>query len=105
VLGESNADVLMESTLSFARRFGDRERNEEMDFEGLEGSDARAFGRDMGMVLPWIREIKWPFDARYVLRLAGAYGAVRILSDSMTRLSMQERVLWLNRVLARDSDV
>jgi hypothetical protein len=53
VLGESNTDDRIESMLSFLR-FGERERNDEMDFVGLEGREARAFGKEGGVVLWWI---------------------------------------------------
>jgi hypothetical protein len=54
VLGESNADDRIESMLSLVLRFGERERNEEIDFVGLEGREASAFGSE-GIVFWWIR--------------------------------------------------
>ena len=54
MLGESNADDRIESMLSLVLRFGERERNEEIDFVGLEGREASAFGSE-GIVFWWIR--------------------------------------------------
>jgi hypothetical protein len=46
VLGESNTDDLIESMLSLVLRFGERERNDEIDFVGLDGREAKAFGSE-----------------------------------------------------------
>jgi hypothetical protein len=47
VLGESNADILIESMLSLFLRLGELKRDV-IDFVGLEGSEANAFGSDGG---------------------------------------------------------
>ena len=66
VQGESNAVVdrtdEMESLLLL--RFGERESNEERDLVGLEGSEARAFGKEGGRVFRWMMVSKCVFAVR-----------------------------------------
>jgi hypothetical protein len=50
VLGESNAADRTESRVSLFLRFGDRERNDEIDFVGLVGREARALIGEGGRV-------------------------------------------------------
>jgi hypothetical protein len=51
VVGESNAVVdRIDAIESLFLRFGERESSEEMDFVGLDGSEARAFGKEGGSV-------------------------------------------------------
>jgi len=55
VLGESNAVVDRTDEMeSLFFRFGERESNDERDLVGLEGSEARAFGKEVGRVFRWM---------------------------------------------------
>jgi len=73
VLGESNAVVdRMDETESLFFRFGERESNDESDLVGLEGSEARAFGKDVGRVFRWMIVSKCVFAVRYAIKLDGA---------------------------------
>lgn len=55
MLGESHAVFdRIDAIESRFRRLGERERSEEIDFEGLEGREARALGKEGGRVLRWI---------------------------------------------------
>ena len=55
MLGESNAVVDRTDEMeSLFFRFGERESNDERDLVGLEGSEARAFGKEVGRVFRWM---------------------------------------------------
>lgn len=71
VLGESKADVLIESTVSLFLRFGERDKSDVIDFVGLEGNEARALGTE-GLALSKMMLRSWEFEVRYAGRLAGA---------------------------------
>ena len=64
MLGESKTEDLTDSMFPLDLRFGERERNDEMDFVGLDGREAKAFGNDCGVVLRWIVASRWVFEAR-----------------------------------------
>jgi hypothetical protein len=50
--------------VSLFLRLGERDRNEEIDFVGLVGRDANAFGNDGGSVFLYIVSMSCVFDVR-----------------------------------------
>jgi hypothetical protein len=63
VLGELKADVRIVSILSLCLRLGEPKRDD-IDFVGLEGSEARALGIDGGRDFFWITLSRLAFEMR-----------------------------------------